>query len=189
MENAGRRKASSSRVALKASTRWWGSLRIKPTVSERRTVQVSEISKVRVVVSRVSKRRLLAGMSAPVKAVEQGGLARVGIAHDGHHGHLVLHPGGPAGRPGPGGPPPAPPCSLAIFRRMCRRSVSSWVSPGPRVPMGDLPPEAVWRTRWLPHARQPGQQVFILGQLHLQAGPLWSGPAGRRCPGSDPPGP
>ena len=33
---------------------------------------------------------------------------------------------------------------------MCRRSVSSWVSPGPRVPMGLFPPEAVCRTRW-PH--------------------------------------
>ena len=50
---------------MKASTRWWGSLRIKPTVSDRSTVQVSEISRVRVVVSRVSNRRLLAGI-APV---------------------------------------------------------------------------------------------------------------------------
>ena len=59
-------KDSSSSVALKASTRWWGSLRIKPTVSDRSTVQVSEISRVRVVVSSVSNRRLLAGISAPV---------------------------------------------------------------------------------------------------------------------------
>ena len=41
-------------------------MRIKPTVSDRSTVQVSEISRVRVVVSRVSNRRLLAGISAPV---------------------------------------------------------------------------------------------------------------------------
>ena len=33
--------------------------------------------------------------------------------------------------------------------RMWRRSVSSWVSPGPRVPIGLLPPPAVWRTRWV----------------------------------------
>ena len=59
--------SSSSRVALNASTRWWGSFRIKPTVSESSTVQVSEISSVRVVVSRVSNSRLLAGMSAPVR--------------------------------------------------------------------------------------------------------------------------
>ena len=37
--------------------------------------------------------------------------------------------------------------SFWILRRMWRRSVSSWVSPGPRVPMGLEPPEAVWRTR------------------------------------------
>ena len=39
--------------------------------------------------------------------------------------------------------------SFWIFRRMCRRSVSSWVSPGPRVPMGEEPPLAVCRTRWV----------------------------------------
>ena len=38
-------------------------------------------------------------------------------------------------------------CSFWILRRMWRRSVSSCVSPGPRVPIGDEPPEAVWRTR------------------------------------------
>ena len=59
-------KDSSSRVALKASTRWWGSLEIKPTVSEMSTVQVSEISRVRVVVSSVSNSRSLAGISEPV---------------------------------------------------------------------------------------------------------------------------
>ena len=62
---------SSSRVALKASTSWWGSLEIKPTVSEISTVQVSEISSVRVVVSRVSNSRLLAGMSDPVRAFKR----------------------------------------------------------------------------------------------------------------------
>jgi hypothetical protein len=64
-------KASSSRVALKASTSWWGSLEMKPTVSEMSAVQVSEITSVRVVVSRVSKRRLLAGMSEPVRALSR----------------------------------------------------------------------------------------------------------------------
>ena len=63
--------SSSSSVALKASTRWWGSLEMKPTVSEMRTVQVSEISRVRVVVSSVSNRRSLAGMSAPVSLLSR----------------------------------------------------------------------------------------------------------------------
>ena len=49
-----------------ASTNWWGSLRIKPTVSEITTSSVSLTVKRRVVVSSVSNRRLLAGMPAPV---------------------------------------------------------------------------------------------------------------------------
>lgn len=61
-------KVNSSSVALNASTSWWGSLEMKPTVSEISTLQVSEISSVRVVVSRVSNSRSLAGMSAPVRA-------------------------------------------------------------------------------------------------------------------------
>ena len=52
---------------------------------------------------------------------------------------------------------------------MWRRSVSSWVSPGPRVPMGLEPPEAV---------RQPGQQILVLGQLHLQLTLPCPGPLG-----------
>ena len=44
---------------------------MKPTVSEIRAVQVSEISRVRVVVSRVSNRRSLAGMPAPVRALSR----------------------------------------------------------------------------------------------------------------------
>ena len=46
-------------------------MEIKPTVSERRALQVSESSKVLVVVSRVSKSRLLAGISAPVRALSR----------------------------------------------------------------------------------------------------------------------
>ena len=64
-------KDSSSSVALKASTSWWGSLEMKPTVSEMSTVQVSDSSSVRVVVSSVSNRRLLAGMSDPVRALSR----------------------------------------------------------------------------------------------------------------------
>ena len=60
--------SSSSRVALNASTSWWGSLRINPTVSEITTSRVSLTVSRRLVVSRVSKRRLLAGMPAPVRA-------------------------------------------------------------------------------------------------------------------------
>ena len=44
---------------------------MKPTVSLSSTVQVSLISSVRVVVSRVSNSRLLAGMSAPVSRLSR----------------------------------------------------------------------------------------------------------------------
>ena len=56
---------------MKASTKWWGSFRMKPTVSEISTVQVSEISKVRVVVSNVSNSRLRAGIPASVRALSR----------------------------------------------------------------------------------------------------------------------
>lgn len=47
--------------------RWCGSLAMKPTVSDSSAWQVSETVSCRVVVSSVSNRRLLAGMSAPVR--------------------------------------------------------------------------------------------------------------------------
>ena len=63
--------SSSSSVALKASTSWWGSLRIKPTVSEITTSSVSLTVSSRVVVSSVSNSRLLAGIPAPVMALSR----------------------------------------------------------------------------------------------------------------------
>ena len=47
--------------------------------------------------------------------------------------------------------------------RIRRRSVSSFVSPGPRVP---IPPPS--RESRIALAREPRQQVVELGQLHLQ---------------------
>ena len=63
--------SSSSNVALKASTSWWGSFRMKPTVSEITTSRVSLTVRSRVVVSRVSNSRSLAGMPAPVRAFKR----------------------------------------------------------------------------------------------------------------------
>ena len=54
-----------------------------------------------------------------------------------------------------------------------RRSTSSWVSPGPRVPM----PPACWRQRPAP-APQPGQAVAQQGQLHLGLALLAAGVLG-----------
>ena len=60
-----------------------------------------------------------------------------------------------------------------------RRSTSSWVSPGPRVPM----PPACWLSD-VPPAAQPGQPVAQQGQLHLGLALLGCGRSGRRCRGS-----
>ena len=179
---------SSSRVALKASTRWWGSLRMKPTVSDRSTVQVSEISSVRVVVSRVSNSRLLAGMSCPGELVEEGGLARVGVAHDGHHRHLVLDAPLPLGGPDP--------------TDLLQLLLQLWNLPAdvPAVGLqlglagaagadGRLPPEAVWRSRWVHMPSQPGEQVLILGQLHLEAALPGPCPLGEDVQNQGQPGP
>jgi len=63
-------------------------------------------------------------------------------------------------------------CRFWMIRRICRRSVSSCVSPGPRVPMGALVLEMG------PHAGQPRQQIFILRELHLQPALLCAGALG-----------
>ena len=60
-------KRSSSRVALKASIRWVGSLRMKPTVSESSTSVLSSMRSRLVVVSSVSNSRSLAGICEPVR--------------------------------------------------------------------------------------------------------------------------
>ena len=59
---------ASSSVAPNASTSWWGSLRMKPTVSVSRYVR-PEISIWRVVGSSVWNRRSLTPTSAPVSAL------------------------------------------------------------------------------------------------------------------------
>ena len=63
--------SNSSSVALNASTSWWGSLRMNPTVSEITTSSVSLTVRRRLVVSSVSNSRLLAGMSAPVSRLSR----------------------------------------------------------------------------------------------------------------------
>ena len=111
---------------------------------------------------------VIGGDVRPGEAVEQGGLARVGIAHDGDNRHLVFNAAVPLG-----GPHPAHVLQLPLQ-------------------LGDLPVDvppvrlqlglagapgadgALLALQVLPHARQPGQQIFILGQLHLQ--PPFSGP-------------
>ena len=121
---------------------------MKPTVSLSRTSVVSSSRRRRVVVSRVSKSRFPVWMPAPVRAFRRvlfpalvyPTRATVGTSFFCRCRRWVLRTRRTSSSSSR---------SFWIFRRMCRRSVSSWVSPGPRVPMGLLPPEAVWRTRWV----------------------------------------
>ncbi len=110
-------------------------------MSEMSTVQVSDRSRVRVVVSSVSNRRLLAGMSDPVRA-----LSRVDLP-------AFLQPVDL--------PVDDPPVGLHLGLA------------GAAGADGSLLPLQV-----LPHTRQPGQEVLVLGQGHLQAALAGAGPLG-----------
>ena len=131
------------------------------------------------VVSRVSNRRSLAGMPAPVRALSRVDLPGVGIAYQGDDRDRSFSSGAPAGPPGSWRTSASSACSRWMRSRMWRRSVSSFVSPGPRVPM---PPPR--RDRLLPMPAEPGQQILVLGQLHLQAALRRSWPAGQKYLGS-----
>ena len=76
----------------------------------------------RVVVSRVSNSRLLAGMPAPVSGVEQRGFSRVRVAHNGHHRDGIFHPPLPLDGAHLAHLRPAPASSRLMRSRMCRRS-------------------------------------------------------------------
>ena len=77
--------------------------------------------------------------------VEQRGLARVGVAHDGHHGDLVFHPALPLGAP------------VRLQLRLAGAlGADRSLAAGARLPL-----------QMGPHAHQPRQQVLVLCQLHL----------------------
>ena len=149
---------------------------------------MSEISSVRVVVSRVSKSRLLAGMSAAGQVVQEGGLACVGVTHDGHHRHLVLD-----------APIPLDSSDTTDILQILLQLLNLPAD----VPAVGLQLGLAGATgadgrfaaggglahQVSPHTSQSGEQVFILRQRHLQAGLLSSVPAGRRCPKSGQPDP
>ena len=129
-------RLTSSSVARKASTSWCGSLWMKPTVSVRTTrLAVAELDLAARRVERreepvLGPRRLAAG-----QRVEQRRLARRWCSPRWRRWARAA---------GPGRAPAVSRCwrtcstrslSFLILSRMTRRSVSSWVSPGPRVPM------------------------------------------------------
>ena len=97
--------------------------------------------------------------------VEQCGLARVGIAHDGHHGYLVLPPTlalGGADAPHllqfllqfVDLPPDVPPVRLQL--RLTGALRADGRTAGAALPF-----------QMRPHTDQPGQQILILRQLYL----------------------
>ncbi len=139
-------------------------------------MQVSESSSVRVVVSRVSKRRLLAGMSVG-QGVQEGGLARVGVAHDGHHRHLVFLPALALGGPHPADLPQLPLQlgDLAADEPPVGLQLGLAGAAGAD---GGLAAGRVLPHQMAPHAGEAGQQIFVLGQLHLEPPLAGGGPLG-----------
>ncbi len=105
--------------------------------------------------------------------VEQRRLAGVGVAHEAHD-PLARPPARPAlGAAGGRRPASGRPRGGVMRRSSRRRSTSSWVSPGPLVPM----PPACWRQAQplAPQARQPVAQER---QLHLGLAFLGAGVLG-----------
>ena len=118
--------------------------------------------------------------------VEQRGLAGVGVADDGHLAGPAPACAACAGCRGGRSMARRSASSLWIRRVMRRRSVSSWVSPGPRLPTRAPPPPTCRR----PAGRGPCP-CRAAGAGGSGAGPAPPGPcppcstrSGRRCRGS-----
>ncbi len=169
-----RRSASraSSRVERKEAIRWWGSFRMKPTVSVSRAWWPDPRSTVRVAESRVANRRSSTKRSAPERAFRREDFP------------AFVYPT----RAARNSPALAFRCTARAFATslsfafrseirvpISRRSVSSWVSPGP--PRSPIPPRI--RERWLHIRLQAGEEVLELSQLHLKLRFPASGPGGK----------
>ena len=101
------------------------------------------------------------------EVVEQGGLARIGIANDSHHGDLVFPPLLALGAPYPAHvlqilpqlvnfPVDVPPVRLQLGFAGAL-GADGTLAAGTRLTL-----------QVGPHAGEPGQQILILGQLHLE---------------------
>ena len=107
------------------------------------------------------------------KLIEQSGLSRVGVAHNGHHGDGILHP-----------PFPLDPTDLTHLLQLRFQAGD---------PLPDVPPvafqlgfagtpgadAAALAGKAPAHAGEPGQKILILGQLHLEAALLGLCPLGK----------
>ena len=171
--------ATSSSVARNAATSVCGSRSMKPTVSPSRNSQpVGHADPAHQRVER-HEQRVGRGSALARQLVEQRRLARVRVA-DERDGRLRA-PCAAARADSARRRRTTSICrEMAVMRwRMRRRSVSSFVSPGPRVPM---PPPSRDRPRRA--ADQPRQQVLELRQLDLELALHVCAPARRRCRGS-----
>ena len=162
---------ASSRVDRKGATRWWGSLRMKPTVSVRTAVTPSP--------RRDPARARVEGREQPVldqhlaarQAAEQRRLAGVGVADQGDGRQLA---------------------DVARRRSRRSRSITASLPLELRDPAGDQPavdlelgladaagPDAAGLPRQVPPApRQARQQVAELGELDLGLGLAAARPLG-----------
>ena len=147
---------------MKASTSWWGSFSMKPTVSVKRYSRPRELE---------AARGRVEGLKEPVpdadlgsgQGVQQGRLAGVGVAGQGDAGAIDERWRWARITPRFRSSRVSRRRSAAIRSRARRRSVSIWLSPGPLVP---IPPAESLEVG--PQSAHPGQVVFELGQLHLQ---------------------
>ena len=112
------------------------------------------------------------------EGVEQGGLARVGVAHNGHHRHLVLLPPVPLDCPDP-------PDLLEVLGEFGNFSADV-AAVGLQLGLtgaagtdGGFAAGGRLTDQVPPHAGEAGQQVFVLGQFHLEAALLGAGPLGK----------
>ena len=144
-------------------------------MSDRRTVQVSEIFQRPGGGVQGVEEPVVGGDVAAGQVVQEGGLACVGVTHDGHHRHLVLDAPIPLDSSHPADvlqvlfqllnlPADVPTVGLQLGLAGAAGADGGFTAGGGlahQVP---------------PHAGQPGEQVFVLRQGHLQAAFL------RPCP-------
>ncbi len=161
---------TSSSVARKLATRWCGSLRMNPTVSETRARQPSpEIDFAGEGIESGEEPVLDEDLVLTREHAQHARLAGVGVADQRHveqrrasrpeHLAVAFSHSRSFSR------------SSWIFLRIIRRSVSSWVSPGPRRP---IPPRI--RDRWVHIRASRGSRYSELRQLDLQLGLVGPGP-------------
>ena len=124
------------------------------------------------------KQPVIRGDPRICQSVKESRLPSIGVAHDGHHRNLILHPALTLGAPDPSDllqllfqlvnfPVDVPPVRLQLGLTGALGTNRAFAA-GTRLAL-----------QVGPHTRQSGQQILILGQLHLKASFTGSGPLGK----------